>query len=81
MDKKTVIDRRRGKHLAIIASDFEMEIEQRIPSHVAEKFKARLRGAFKSFAVEATEIAELDSNTELNDHAEALRDNMTRTRA
>lgn len=80
MDKAALIDRRRGKHLAIIASDFEREIEPRIPTGVAEKFKAKLRGTLKSFAVEATEIAELDQKTELNDHAEALRDTINEPR-
>lgn len=74
MDKTAVIEHRRKKHLAVLASDFERNIEPRVPTEVAEKFKALMRGELKTFSKEAAAIAELDRNTELNDHAEALRE-------
>lgn len=81
MDKRAVIDRRRKKHLAVLASDFERTIQPRIPNEVAEKFKALMRGELKTFGDEAGAIAELDRNTELNDHAETLREAFERDRA
>lgn len=74
MDKAAVIARRRKKHLAILASAFERDIQPRIPNDVAGNFKKLLRGELNTFGKEAAEIAELDRNTELNDHAETLRD-------
>lgn len=81
MDKAALIDKRRKKHLSILANDFERAIQPRVPNDVAQKFKALMRGTFKQFAVDATEIAELDRKLELNDHAEALRDTYERPRA
>lgn len=80
MDKAAVIDRRRAKHLAVLASDFERNIEPRVPREVAERYKALLRGELKTFAGEAAAIAELDRKTELNDHAEELRDSLDEPR-
>jgi hypothetical protein len=78
MDKSAVIQHRRKKHLAVLASDFERNVQPRIPTEVAENFKALMRGELKTFSQEAAAIAELDRNTELNDHAEELRDSLER---
>lgn len=81
MDKSAVIKQRRKKHLAVLASDFERNIQPRIPREVAETFKALMRGELNTFSKEAAAIAELDRNTELNDHAETLREVFERDRA
>jgi hypothetical protein len=80
MDKAAVIDGRRKKHLAVLASDFERNIQPRIPDEVAQTFKALLRGELKTFSDEAAAISELDRNTELNDHAQAMRDTFEQPR-
>lgn len=74
MDKAVVIGRRKAKHLAVLAGAFEREIQPRIPTEIAERYKALLRGELRTFADEAAAVAELDRKTELNDHAEAIRD-------
>jgi hypothetical protein len=74
MDKTTLIEHRRKKHLSILANDFERHIQPRVPNDVAQKFKALMRGTLKTLGDEAAVIAELDRNVELNDHAQALRD-------
>lgn len=78
MDKRDLIQKRKGKCLAQLASSFEQQIEPRIPNGVAQRFKAEMRGQFATLANDAAELAELDDKTELNAHAQAVRDTFDR---
>lgn len=76
MDKQGLIDKRRGKYLGQTLGRFEIEIEPRIPRDVSERFKAIVREKMGQLAEDAADIAELDDKTELNGHAQAVRDTL-----
>jgi len=74
MNKAQLIRQRKGKYLAQAASQFEGIVEPRVPKSVADQYKAILREKFKLLAEDAVAILELDDTTELNAHAQAIRD-------
>lgn len=74
MNKAQLIKQRQGRYLAQAASSFEATVEPRIPKAVADQYKAILREKFKLFGEDAVAILNLDDTTELNAHAQALRD-------
>lgn len=76
MERSDLIHKRKGKYLGQTLNRFEIEIEPRIPQAVAERFKAIVREKFKALAVDAVEVMELDDKTELNGHAQAVRDTL-----
>lgn len=74
MNKAQLIRQRQGKYLAQAAAQFERVVEPRIPKAVADQYKAILREKFKLFGEDAVDILDLDDTTELNAHAQAIRD-------
>lgn len=77
MDKTEFINRRRGRYLAQILSDFENSIVPIIPDgneQAVEAFKSMVRNKLNAMANDVTEVIELDG--EISEVGQALRDSL-----
>jgi hypothetical protein len=76
MNRLGLLHKRKSKYLGQTLNRFEIEIEPRIPKDVAERWKAIVREKFKALEEDAAGLIELDDKTELNGHAQAVRDTL-----
>jgi hypothetical protein len=74
MDKIEWVRNRRGRYMGQILTEFEEKIEPRIPQDVAEDFKVFVRRKVGALAADCTDIMKLEPDTEINAHAQAVRD-------
>ncbi len=62
--------------MAQTLAEFEEKIEPRIPQDVADDFKVFVRRKFGALAADVTDLMNLKPDTEINPHAQAMRDSM-----
>lgn len=77
MDRSELIVKRQKKYLGQTLRIFEQDLQARLPEDVAQRFKAVVRQKFKALGDDAVEIMELDPKTELNGHAQAVKDTLS----
>lgn len=72
-DKKAYIERRRGRYMAQILTEFEAKIEPLIDAEVADEFKGVVRRKITALAADSIEIIEMRDQV-INGHGQAIRD-------
>lgn len=76
MDQIEFVRTRRGRYLAQLLTEFEKEIEPRIPQDVAERYKVFVRRKVGALAADCMDLMKLKPDTEINAHAQAVRDSV-----
>lgn len=77
MDKSEYVDRRRKRYQAQLLDDFEKNLVPLIPTEhgpAVDQFKSTVRKKLSAFAVDLTDVLELDKDGELNGYAIQIRD-------
>lgn len=72
MDRGQYVHRRKGRYMAQLLEEFEKELEPRLPSEVAQDFKALVRRKLNAFAADVTDV--MAGTGEKNGAAQDLED-------